>query len=339
MSREREALIAEYLRMHPLPGVAGTPTVSLEFSNGDMHRYRVTAGAARRILNVYAPAAIEAFRRENSGLRLGGMLGLAPALVLADEVGAALGGPFIISEDPGGSALGARQLRDEDVQDWLLLLLTLHHLPADSTVPPSSMSPDANTWWQRTQVAWNACRADYSDARYRPLVEALTRLHAIVTARIEVHRALWQDITRRPCHGNPVPAHAVRAGERLMLIEWDGFGLGDPALEVGRVAALAVLSGELSTDQYVRFVTEYLVGMRDQRDATLEERLRVFASILPLGFCFAVLRMLAQDVSAGVNAERDAHLAQVASALTWIQDTLGVQVGEADTLLAPLRTA
>src|SRR5258707_8893200 len=96
---------------------------------------------------------------------------------------------------------------------------------------------------------------------------------------VEVNRGLWQDLPRRPCHGNPVPAHVVRTSTGMQLIEWSGFGLGDPAMEVGRAAALAALSGELSAGQYVQFIADYLAGMRDTGDTTLEERVHVFASI------------------------------------------------------------
>ncbi|MGZ3584202.1 MAG: hypothetical protein ACXWP6_16360, partial [Ktedonobacterales bacterium] len=77
-------------------------------------------------------------------------------------------------------------------------------------------------------------------------------------------------------------------------------------------------------------------GMRDLRDTTLENRLHIFASVLPLGFCFVVLRLLAQR-GALSPAERERSIAQVRRALMWIQDTLGVEVGDPEKLLAPLR--
>ncbi|HLJ80228.1 MAG TPA: phosphotransferase, partial [Ktedonobacterales bacterium] len=230
---------------------------------------------------------------------------------------------------------GERRLSAEDVHGWLFLLLTLHHLPTGLLSLPSSMSPDITIWWQRNQPAWEACRASYADAHHRPLLDALTRLHAIVGARVEARRELWQGIARRPCHGNPVPAHVLRTGGRLILVEWNGAGLGDPAMEVGRAVALSVLSGELDTTQYVSFVADYLAGMRDTQDTTLEERLRVFASVLPLAVCFAVLRLLAESQLSA--AERADYVAQVSRALTWIQDTLGIEVGNPRELLATLR--
>jgi len=324
--------VREYLRQHPIADVGDAATIQPERSMAGERRFRISGPVGVVILKRYEPVALEAARREAAGLRLGGGVGLAPTLVALDEAGGALGGPVVVMQAPRGEPLGHRALSDAEAQGWLFLLLTLHHLPSEGVQVTSSMSPDLATWRQRNQAAWDACRAAYTAPEYRPLLTALTQLDAIVTARIEANRALWRQVTRRPCHGNPVPAHLTEAQGRLMLLEWEGFGLGDPAMEVGRAAALAALSGELTADQYVRFVADYLTGVRDLRDAELEQRLQIFASVLPLGFS-----LLAQGQTASGDRARD--IEQVTRALTWIQDTLGVEAGDPQTLLAPLRAA
>lgn len=328
--------IEAYLHQHAIAGLAGALRIEPEAADFDGQRYRVTSGTMRAVLKRYNASAVESACREIAGLRLAGGVGLAPTLLLGDDAGAALGGPVVVYEDVAGTTLGSEPLDAAAVQGWLFLLLTLHHLPATDGTPTSSMSPDATTWWQRTQGAWSECRAAYGDASFGALMQALSRLHAIVGARVEANRGLWNSVTRRLCHGNPVPSHIVRTDGRLMLIEWEGFGLGDPAMEVGRAAALAALSGEIDGDQYVHFVSDYLAGMRDLRDSTLENRLHIFASVLPLGFCYVVLRLLAQRGTLS-TAERARSIGQVTRALTWIQDTLGVEVGDPATLLAPVR--
>jgi hypothetical protein len=337
MPRVSEAEVATYLRTHPLPGAA-TPTGIRELAAdfpGQRFRLTATEGASF-ILKRYEPAAGEAARREAAGLRLAGGMGLGPALALADDSGAALGGPVVVSEAPAGARVDGGPLAPGDVQGWLLLLLTLHHLPPSAATLPSSMSADAAAWWQRTQPAWQTVQTLYADPRCRPLVRALASLHAIVGARIEVHRGLWEGLSRRPCHGNPVPANLLRVGGRLMLVEWDGFGQGDPAMETARAAILSTLTGELDAALEERLLSEYAAGMRDLRDAGLEERLRVFASVVPLGFCFTVLGLLAQDRTAA-RGEREERIAQVGRALTRLRETLGVDIGNPTDLLAPVR--
>lgn len=330
--------IINYARRHGGYDSAASLAVTRAHGDQDEQRFRISAPGARTLtLKVYAPPAMESARREIAGLSLAQALGIGPALAHADEVGAELGGPALLLEEPAGVALGDSRMSAEDARDWLFLLLTLHHLPADGVTVASSMSPDAATWWQRSQPAWTECRALYAEDRFRPLLDALAQLHAIVGVHVDVNRGLWERVARRPCHGNPAPAHLVRVEKRLTLVEWNGFGLGDPAMEVGRAAALAALSGELSAEQYVRFIADYLAGMRDGKDSALEERLRVFASILPLGFCFVMLRVLAQSQTRGEEYARGVE--QVSRALIWIQDTLGVVVGSPAELLAPLRVA
>jgi hypothetical protein len=336
MARVRIEQIEAYLQRHPVPGLAGPYRVVEERAEADEQRFAIRAPAGACMLKRYEPPVAETARREIAGLRLGGEMGLAPTLLLADEADSALGGPTLLVESPAGTALGTGRLSAEDVQGWLFLLLTLHHLLPSQVDVVSSMSPDAATWWQRTQPAWAACRTSYGDdARFASLLDALSRLHAIVGVHVQTNQGLWQRAARRPCHGNPVPAHVLRTASGRLLVEWNGFGLGDPAIEVGRAAALSALSGELSADQYVSFISDYLAGMRDIRDETLEERLRVFASILPLGFCFVMLQHIAEGDEP--DPDRTAHVRQIERALVWIQDTLGVDVGRATELLAPLR--
>jgi hypothetical protein len=162
---------------------------------------------------------------------------------------------------------------------------------------------------------------------------ALTQLHVITGVHLNAHKDLWAAVPWRPCHGNPVPAHVARAHDHLVLTEWSSFGLGDPALEVARVAGLAALTGELSGEQYRTFLAQYAGGMRDAPDATLRERMDVFASVLPLGFCFIALGLLA-----GQHGRERAHtLEQLTRALQWAQNALGVRVGDPAELLRPLR--
>ena len=328
--------VRDYLRRQSAPQWSGAVEIQPGATSADEVRFLLQVDGARYVLICYAPAAAERARRATAGLRLAGSVGIGPTLELSDEAGAALGGPVIIASAPAGTTLGDRALTDAEAQGWLFLLLTLHHLAPTSVALASAMSPDASAWWQRTRAAWDSCRAAYGAPPFRPLVDSLTSLQAIAGVRIETNRALWQDIVRRPCHGDPLPINLVRTVGSLLLVEWDGFGLGDPAMEVGRAAAVATLTGELTPDQYVRFISDYLAGVRDQRDATLEERLRVFASVLPLGFCFALLGLLAQP-QGPTGVERARYVEQVARALQWIHENLGVNVGDIPALVAPLR--
>ena len=321
-----------------LAGVAGLdtpPTIRQEPGYGDDERYRVSTASTQMLLVRFSPAARDRMRREVAGLRLASEVGLGPELLMVDETGKALGGPVVVYAAPRGRSPGGGPLTTDDIKWWLFLLLSLHHLPPERVEVVSSMSPDAATWWQRAQVSWVACQSAYAAPVYRPLIESLKRTATVVSVHVQAQRDAWRNVTRRPCHGNPVPATLFRDGARMTLVEWDAFGLGDPALEVGRAAVLATLAGSLTKDQYTRFLPDYLAGMRDLGDATLEARLRLVADIMPMGFCLTVLNLLAKEQLS--LAERDRQLDAVARAMLWMQRSLGLKEDDPANLLAPLR--
>jgi hypothetical protein len=337
MSVPGAAQLREYLRLHPIPGLAEPLQVEPGSSGPDEQHFLISSGApggARAVFTRYAPAAAERARREAAGLRLAGQVALAPALLLFDAAGGGLGGPVVVFTDPAGLPLGGRPLADAETQGWLFLLLTLHHLAPDGVSGPSTLSPDIATWWKRMQPAWQACKSAYGSRQTRGLLDALNKLQAVAGARVEARQAIWRGVTQRPCHGNAVPSHVLSDNGRLTLVEWGDFGLGDPAMEVGRAAVLARLAGELSGDQYTQFVGGYLRGANDFGDATLSDRLVVFTSVLPLGYAFTLLQLLSRGPMA--PAERASTIAQVERALSWTADALGVKVGELQGLLAPV---
>ena len=335
MSPLNGTTIQAFLRLAGVSGLEAPPTVRQEGGYGDEERYHISTPSRPMLLVRYPSGAHDRLRRDVAGLRLAGEVGVGPELLAVDETGKALGGPVVVFAAPRGRSPGAGPLSADDVKWWLFLLLTLHHLPPERVEVVSSMSPDAATWWQRAQASLLACRTAYAAPVYRPLLDSLMRTATVIGVHIQAQREPWRNATRRPCHGNPAPANMFRDGARMMLVEWDAFGLGDPALEVGRVAVLATLAGSLTKDQYTRFLPDYLAGMRDLGDATRAERLRLVTDIMPMGFCLTVLTLLAKEPLP--PAERSRQLDAVARAMLWMQRSLGLKEDDPATLLAPLR--
>lgn len=327
--------VREYLRAHPIAGLGEPQEIVSLPSPDDEQRFLLSSGPRRVVLKRYAPAAVDRARREATGLRVGSQVGLAPEPLLFDGSGGALGGPVVAFAPPAGAPLGGTRMSDADLHNWVFLLLTLHHLPSAKVDVPSGMSPDLATWWQRMQPHYQACRVAYTSKTTGPLLNALTQLYAVVGARVEARKALWRDLTRRPCHGNAVAEHVVSDAGRLALVEWGDFGLGDPALEVGRAAGLSLLTGELSNTQYTNFIGNYLRGASDLEDKSIAERILLFTSVQPLGFAFTILQLAASPLTSAQERARD--LQRAAAALRQTAEALKVKIGEPEVLLAPLR--
>jgi hypothetical protein len=90
MLRVRNEDIAAYLRQHPIPGLTGPLNITEEPAEFDGQRFTLSASRIRATLKLYGTANFERARREVAGLRLGGRLALAPALLLADDSAATL---------------------------------------------------------------------------------------------------------------------------------------------------------------------------------------------------------------------------------------------------------
>lgn len=327
--------VLAYLRRSSRLDIADPVHLRLDSSDVYGNRYTIAASGGAVVFKAYTAAGAERARREIAGMRLVLEINLAPELLLAERDGGPLGGGVVVFRAPAGASWEGRRLSDEECERWLFLLLTLHHLSLHGASVVSAISKDPTAWWRRAQPAWEACLAAYTARATQPLMSALTRLHAIVGARIQARRELWHAVPRRLCHGNPIPAHVVRERERTLLIEWDGFGLGDVALEVGRAATLARLGGEMTEEQYTRFLRGYRDGVADLADPTLGERLEIFTSILPLGFAMHELQRLAETEA--IAHDRMQALQRVAVALTLLERDLGAAVGNPEALLDPLR--
>jgi thiamine kinase-like enzyme len=338
--------IAEYVRRQGLIAAQSTPAITQTNHGFDSSLYEVSVPgeAETLVVKYFAPDHADAARREAEGLRVCGAVGMAPTLVTFDEIGGTVGGPLVIYRQPAGALpIGERPLSDEQVNGWMFLLLTLHHLSPEKVQQQSTMSPGIEQWWERIQPLMNEVRAAYTEPVYAPLLGALDKLRSLVDVHVRTNRDLWQNVPRRPCHGDPVPINVIGNQGRLVLVDWGGFGLGDIALEIGRAAALAALNEEITSEQYIRMITDYLNGTRDLKDATLEQRLQIYASVFPFGFTLFMLSFLARLQADGpettlVNdaAEyRGRGLMAVARSLTWIQDALGVEVAAPSDVLAP----
>jgi hypothetical protein len=270
-------------------------------------------------------------RHEVAGLRLADTLGFAPALLRVDETLPELGEMAVIYEYPDGAPL-LTGITDEQINAWVFLLLTLQHLPLSPDTPVSPSCADAPGWWERTRLLWRECRGRYASSPFEALISNLGQIEPIVGVRMEVNRHLWLSATRRPCHGQATPSHVFAGSKRTVFVDWERFGLGDPAMEAVVAAVPSTLEGTLDQRQYDLFLDSYAWGMRDLGDEDLSQRIGILASVMP----FAVV---VESLLAGIPREPAARLAlarKLRRALEWLGGSLGVAIDPLDDLLAPL---
>jgi aminoglycoside phosphotransferase (APT) family kinase protein len=122
-----------------------------------------------------------------------------------------------------------------------------------------------------------------------------TLLHAI-SADAQAHKRYWQAAPLTPVHGSPDPDNLRLAGGQVALVDWECFGMGDPALEVATWAGLMSFEGGGEAEK--SFTGSYLEGNEDE---LLPTRIEIYKRIWPFGY---LLPLLAQAVAASAGARR-----------------------------------
>lgn len=290
-------------------------------------------GSRYLLLKQYDDAHATAAQHEHDGLTLGGELGLAPQLRWAED--SQRFGPLILLDAPMTPPSSDVALDAHEAASWLFLLLTLHHLPASALRLPSTVTADYGAWWQSLQPRWNAVRSLPLAGTTPGLLDTLARLQTIAQVHAEAKRALWRDVVAHPTHGDATPIHLAHDGNRALFLDWETSGQGDPAMDAGLALTRATLAGQLTSAQFTALRDEYLRSTRDLRDVALPERFEAVVTLAPFAVCVEALERLATPPITG--AERDQQVARIERALSWMARSLGVEVGDVPTLVAPLR--
>ena len=144
--------VLAYLRRHSRLDIAEPIQLRLDSSDAIGNRYTIAALGGAIVVKAYTTTGAERARREIAGMRLVDEINLAPELLLAEREGGPLGGGVVVYRAPAGATWEGRRLSDEEVERWLFLLLTLHHLSIHGATIVSALSKDPAAWWKRTHA-------------------------------------------------------------------------------------------------------------------------------------------------------------------------------------------
>jgi thiamine kinase-like enzyme len=166
----------------------------------------------------------------------------------------------------------------------------------------------------------------------------LARLAQTVAADSHAHKRFWQDATLTPLHGTPFPHNLLLSDGAVTLINWQLFGLGDPAYEVAATSCiLAEASGALAVD---KFVESYLAHTDD---IMLERRVKIYRRVWQFGQVLQLLASLwtsAQDDARSGEARESLvyHFRTCMETYGWTPNITQVALEELQTWLGSLST-
>ena len=240
-------------------------------------------------------------RRQFDGQRMFARLGIAPTPYWTDRAPEGLPRPILIYEWQDGAppALGMREQRLALAQ----VAAQVHTADPDELRRFSPRPVNLDYFWRvlaggfAPTQAWLHELGALATARlYAELADGAARL---------VEHALphWSGVLPAPIHGDLLAENVVVAGGVPVLLDWELFGLGDPALEVARF--LQDLRAEVAAEEAEDWLESYLFAA-DQPG--LAARIAAYRRLLPfqqLTFLLDGLRQLTPAERA--DAEFQAH--------------------------------
>jgi aminoglycoside phosphotransferase (APT) family kinase protein len=158
------------------------------------------------------------------------------------------------------------------------------------------------------------------DQQASELATIFGKLAANVTAFIEAVLPLWANTLPTPVHGDLKLENGVDSFGAVILLDWEMFGLGDPALEVASFFQMS--QHELDATAQAEWLDNYL-SIFDQ--AGLAQRIASYQRILPFQAACFLLDGLRQHLDQSSTSDE----AEVAENLPFLLTTLQVTLAQA----------
>ncbi len=303
--------VQTYLSTAVESGFHGQPVEMLdEWQGRDNLLWRAEAGGRELVTKLYIDAGQVRSRRQFDGQDRFHRIGAAPRPLWYDWQPDGLTRPVLVYEWMPGEAVDAADAALLPAS--ALLLAQIHSADTEGMERFSPHPVNLDYQWRLLNTSasninvWLAkIGASEMQDRFRLLTEKAKQL-------VTQAEPLWQGLLPTPVHGDIRAENMIQANGAVVFLDWEMFGLGDPALEVA--GFLHMNQADLSDDVRAEWLDGYLSTV-DQPG--IEVRIEVYRRLLPFqSTCFLLdgLRQLAGD--AGALAEYSENLPFLASTLT-----------------------
>ncbi len=301
--------------------------------------WRVECQGQAAVLKLFLDAGQVRSRRQHAGQQLFAPLGIAPRPLWVDRYPIGLARQVLIYEWMPGDALdpanraqmaafarSVAQVHNGDVGDVGRFSPNPVNLAYLWRVLGGSIAPTQR--WLHERGA-------------SELLKYFTSLIVQAGALVEAALPLWANTPPTPVHGDLKLENCIDSFGTAVLLDWELFGLGDPALEVATF--LYWSQSEWDSAAQADWVATYLENFEQPG---LAQRIAVYGQILPLQALCSLLDGLRQQTAADVarlteslpflKATLEATLHQAAAALQ-VEVTNGRESVEA-LFIAPVGT-
>ncbi|MCB0132589.1 MAG: aminoglycoside phosphotransferase family protein, partial [Caldilineaceae bacterium] len=251
--------------------------------------WRVDANGNDAVLKLFLDAGQARSRRQFAGHQLAAPLGLAPSPRWVDRHPEGLARQVLVYQWQTGDPL---DLHNPTHGDALAQTLAQLHSHDPSSVDRFSPNPfNLDYLWRMMQKSIAQTRRWLHDRGHTlPSFDLLADQGA---ALIQAALPQWAGAAPAPIHGDPRPENVLVGFGQAILVDWEFFGLGDPAQEAA--AVLHTIGTAWSAAHQESWLAAYLESMEQPG---LAARIGLYRRVLPLrDLCFLLdgLRELAAD--------------------------------------------
>jgi hypothetical protein len=319
MTIDLTAQIHQYLTTAPGSLFTQQQVEIVDHWEGDTNLlWRARVPAQEAVVKLFLDAGQARSRRQFDGHQLFAPVGLAPKPLWTDRYPHGLSRQLLVYTWSDGDPLTPND--PSELWAWAEAIGSLHATPPDEVRRFSPHPINLDFYWRIEQgsiaqiMNWLAP----SGLALTPLFQ---RLGAATAQLVQTSLPLWATAIPTPVHGDLSRDHTLVERGRVILLDWEMFGLGDPALDVARL--LQREAQTLAPEQVETWLDRYLTIV-DQPD--MAARIEIFQRLLEAHNVIYLLVGLQQNTTGQLNDE-------LAAALPFLQMAISRAIDRAATAL------
>lgn len=270
--------------------------------------WRVSTPTQQAVVKLFLDAGQARSRRQFDGHQLFAPVALAPQPLWADRYPHGLSRQVIVYSWVEGEVIEPGNPGELDA--WAEAIAKVHATPAH-TVSRFSPHPVNLDYYWRIERGSIARIEEWLTANDLGLASFFHQLATATEQLVETALPTLTGVAPTPIHGDLSLDHTLNARGQVILLDWEMFGLGEPALDAARL--LQREAQTLTAEQVERWLERYLAVVDQPQMAA---RIDLFQLLLDVHNVVYLLVGLQQNVSAQVGSELNAALPFMQVALT-----------------------
>ncbi|MEZ4865461.1 MAG: aminoglycoside phosphotransferase family protein [Caldilineaceae bacterium] len=325
------AAIYSYLTTSPGSNFRDRPvTVVAAWEGRQNLLWRVTADGHDAVVKLYLDAGQARGRRQYDGQSLFSPLGIAPPPLWFDRYPTGLARQVLVYHWAPGATLAG----DDSAQlAQLAQVVAQVHRGDPAEVRRFCPNPVNLDYLWRVIAGGLPPIQQWLAAQPATAFQSLfSQLTANAQALVEATLPLWQQVAPTPVHGDLRLENAVYGLGTVQLLDWELFGLGDPAYDVA--AFLQQSQTALSDDASVMWLEHYLAHFEQPN---LAQRIGVYQRIMPLqSVCYLLdgLRHYVTSDPTSIRENRTMLAATLDAAFAQTMAALSIDSNKYSTVIA-----